>query len=164
LVTFEQYVEEHRPRLARFAAVLTGDRDLAEDILQSVLARAFEQWDRVSASGTPHAYVRRMLVNEHLSWHRKWGRVTPTADLPDLLPDLPDDADARANAAAILALVRRLPPRQRAVIVLRYYEDLDDEQIAEVLTCQVSTVRSNIARALASLRVTTKTALRTDNR
>lgn len=163
-MTFEQYLDEHRLRLARFAAVLTGDRQLAEDVFQTVLARVYEQWDRVSAAGAPHAYVRRMLVNEHLSWRRKWGRVVPTPDLDDLLPVSPDHAVAHANTAALLALVQRLPRRQRATIVLRYYEDLDDEQIAEVLGCGVSTVRSNIARALASLRVTSESVLRTEIR
>ncbi len=103
-----------------------------------------------------------MIVNEHLSWHRKWGRVTPTADLEDLLPNSPDHAESQANTAAILALVRQLPPRQRATIVLRYYEDLEDQEIAELLSCGVSTVRSNIARALASMRVTATTASRTE--
>jgi RNA polymerase sigma-70 factor (sigma-E family) len=164
LVTFEQYLAMHRLRLARFAAVLAGDRDLAQDILQAVLTRAYEQWELVSAAADPHAYVRRMLVNEHLSWHRKWGRVTPSAELADLLPDQPDHADAHAVTAALLDLVQRLPRQQRAVIVLRYYEDLDDEEIADVLGCGASTVRSNIARALASLRVTSTTDLRMEPR
>lgn len=163
-MTFEQYLGTYRLRLARFAAVLAGDRELAEDILQAVLSRAFEQWGRVSAVPEPHAYVRRMLVNEHLSWHRKWGRVTPSADLADLLPYEPDHAEEQAAAAAILDLVQRLPRQQRAVIVLRYYEDLDDEEIADVLGCGASTVRSNIARALASLRVTTAPDLRMERR
>jgi RNA polymerase sigma-70 factor (sigma-E family) len=152
-VTFEEYLAEHLARLTYFAGVLTGDRARAEDVLQTVLVRAYEQCDRVQAADSPHAYVRRMLVNEHLSWFRKWGRVVPLPELDELMPASADHAEGHAVQAELITLVRRLPPRQRATVVLRYYEELDDDEIASVLGCGVSTVRSNMARALATLRV-----------
>jgi RNA polymerase sigma-70 factor (sigma-E family) len=161
-VTFEDYVVANLSRLARFAAVLTGDRTTAEDILQTVLARACAQWDRVNDADVPHAYVRRMIVNEHLSWQRRARRVFLAADLEDLLPAVDDGSEQHANRLALLERVQRLPPRQRAAIVLRYYEDLDDDEIATTLGTTTSTVRSNIARALATMRVETPSRPRTE--
>jgi RNA polymerase sigma-70 factor (sigma-E family) len=161
-VTFEEYVDAYLPRLSRFAAVLAGDRSLAEDVLQTVLARACAQWERVAAADSPHAYVRRMLVNEYLSWRRRRQRVVLMPDLDGLAQAMGDYAEQYAQRVALLQLVQRLPARQRAAVVLRYYEDLDDRQIAAVLGCTVSTVRSNIARALATLRVRNAHATRSE--
>lgn len=150
--TFEAYVRDHLDRLSRFAAVLTADRALAEDVVQVVLERALRRWDRVSASDSPHAYVRRMVVNEFVSAHRRWGRVIPMADLDDLVPDVSDPADRHAESVVLLAQINQLPRKQRICVVLRYYEGLDDTEIASAMGCGPSTVRSNIARALATLR------------
>jgi RNA polymerase sigma-70 factor (sigma-E family) len=163
-VTFDEYVSAYLPRLTRFAAVLTADRSLAEDVLHSVLAKVCAQWDRVGAADSPHAYVRRMVVNEHLSWHRRRARLVLLADLDDLMPTTPDHAAEHAQRVDLLARVQQLPARQRAVIVLRYYEELDDNEIARTLGCGVSTVRSNIARALATLRVSAGHDLRMEAR
>ena len=156
-MTFETYIGTHLDRLCRFSAVLTGDRSTADDVLQAVLERALRQWDHIGDVDSPHAYVRRMLVNEYLSWRRRMTRSVPVADLAALLPSSPDHADARGDAIELLGLVQALPSRQRAAVVLRYYEDLDIGEIASVLGCTESTVRSNIARALASLRVASAT-------
>ncbi len=163
-MTFDEYVTAHLPRLTRFAAVLTADRALAEDVLQTVLAKACAQWDRVSAADSPHAYVRRMIVNEHLSWRRRHRRLVAHAQLDDLLPSVPDHAALHAERLDLLERVGRLPARQRAAVVLRYYEELDDAEIASALGCSTSTVRSNIARALATLRVRSRDELRTESR
>lgn len=163
-MTFDEYVSTHLARLTRFAAVLTADRALAEDVLQNVLARACAQWERVGAVDSPHAYVRRMIVNEHLSWHRRRNRLVLVADLDDLMPTSPDHAAEHAQRIDLLARVQQLPARQRAAIVLRYYEGLDDDEVADALGCGTSTVRSNIARALAALRTTAGTDLRTGAR
>ena len=102
-MTYEQYVDAHWARLARFAAVLTGDCALAEDVLQTVLTRAWERWPQVSASTHVHAYVRRMVVNEFVSWNRKWRRVVLVDDLDDLVPPVADASDQHADRVDLLA-------------------------------------------------------------
>jgi RNA polymerase sigma-70 factor (sigma-E family) len=153
---FAGYVDEQRHRLFRFAVVLCGDPVLADDIVAEVLARAYERWDRVSAATNVHAYVRRMVVNEFLSWRRRATRTSPRADLVELADraaQSPDPGHAHAERAALAAELVRLPRQQRAAIVLRYYEGLPDDEIADVLGCRPVTVRSNISRGLATLRV-----------
>jgi RNA polymerase sigma-70 factor (sigma-E family) len=162
-VQFEQYVTESRQRLFRFAVVLCGDTVLAGDLVTDVLGRAFERWQQVTAARDPHAYVRRMLVNEFVSWQRRRARAAPHPEIGQLA-DLrairlgtssPDPGDVQAERAALLDELSRLPTRQRAAIVLRYYEDLSDEDIAAALGCRTGTVRSSISRGLATLRITT---------
>jgi RNA polymerase sigma factor (sigma-70 family) len=126
---------------------------LAEDVLTDVLGRAYEQWDRVGAADNVHAYVRRMIVNEYVGWWRRLKRTTPVADLGDLSPPLPDHADAHAEHGAVVAELAKLPRRQRAVLVLRFYEGMSDAEVAQALGCRPSTVRSNASRALATLRI-----------
>ncbi|HEY7008834.1 MAG TPA: SigE family RNA polymerase sigma factor [Jatrophihabitantaceae bacterium] len=158
-VQFEQYVRESRQRLFRFAVVLCGDPVLAADLVTDVLGRAFERWGQVSAARDLHAYVRRMVVNEFVSWQRRRARSVPHPDIGQLadvraLMSGPDPADAHADRSALVDELARLPARQRAAIVLRYYEDLGDAQIATALDCRIGTVRSLISRGLATLRVT----------
>jgi RNA polymerase sigma-70 factor (sigma-E family) len=158
---FEQYVSESRQRLYRFAVVLCGDTVLAGDLICDVLGRAFERWPQVSAARDPHAYVRRMLVNEFVSWQRRRARAVPHSEVGQLADvraarlgtSGPDPADVQAERAALLDELSRLPARQRAAIVLRYYDDLSDEDIAATLGCRTGTVRSSISRGLATLRV-----------
>ncbi|MEV8441188.1 SigE family RNA polymerase sigma factor [Actinosynnema sp. NPDC051121] len=150
---FGEYVVGRRPALVRFATVLTCQAWLAEDIVSDVLGRAFERWDRISAMAEPHAYVRRMVVNEYLSWRRRLARTSPRAEIdPDAAP-IGDGADERAQRDAMIHRLARLPRRQRAAVVLRYYAGLTDAEIAGELGCRVTTVRSQISRALAALRV-----------
>jgi RNA polymerase sigma-70 factor (sigma-E family) len=150
-VRFETYVEQRRQSLFRFAVVLCGNPVLAEDILTDVLGRAYEQWDRVSAADNVHAYVRRMLVNEYVGWWRRLARTTPAADVDP--GSTPDHAEQHAERTAVVAELAKLPRKQRAVLVLRFYEGLPDDEIAQVLGCRPSTVRSNASRALATLRI-----------
>ncbi|HEY8452223.1 MAG: SigE family RNA polymerase sigma factor [Micromonosporaceae bacterium] len=158
-MTFEEYVAWRLPALLRFAAVLTGDRDLAHDIVQEVLARAHVRWRRIGQLDIPDRYVRRMVVNEFLSWRRRWSRVVPVGragEVEDAVgradPD-PDAATVHAERDALRAELARLPRRQQAVLVLRYYEGLTDAEIAEVLGCRPGTVRGYASRALAALRL-----------
>jgi len=153
-VTFENFVAARGGALLRFSVMLTGDRHRAEDLVQVVLARVYGQrWKRIAAMERPEAYLKRMLVNEHLRWwRRRSSRETSTAQPQDLAPVQPDSQDAHAAREAAWELLGRLPSRQRAVLVLRYYEDLSDVQIAEVLGCRPVTVRSQATRALATLR------------
>lgn len=152
-MTFEQYVRSRERALLRFAAVLTADRGVAEDVLQDVLSRAYVGWDRIGDLADPHAYVRRMIVNEYLSWRRKWHRITPVADVDEFMPNAPDHATGHSERADLLNRLLGLPRAQRAAIVLRYYEGLPDDEIAAALGTGTSTVRSNIARGLRTLRV-----------
>jgi DNA-directed RNA polymerase specialized sigma24 family protein len=123
-MTFEEFVTARLPAVLRFAGVLTGDRGLAEDVVQDVLIRASSRWQAIAQLDRPEAYVRKMVVNEFLSWRRRSWRLVP-----------------------------KLPRRQRAVLVLRYYEGLSDLDIAAVLGCRPGTVRGYASRALAALRI-----------
>jgi RNA polymerase sigma-70 factor (sigma-E family) len=150
---FGEYVARQRPALMRFATVLTGQTWLAEDLVSDVLGRAFERWDRISSLAQPNAYVRRMIVNDYVSWHRRLARTAPRADAGLDTVRVGDGADERAERDAMIRRLARLPRRQRAAVVLRYYAGLSDADIAADLGCREVTVRSQISRALASLRL-----------
>lgn len=153
--SFAEYVAARGHALTRMAYLLTGDHALAEDLVQDALARAFSRWSRIGAMAAPDAYIRRMIVNEHVSgWRRYRRRERLLAELPQVPAagwggDLAADQAVRAM---VWAAVRELPARQRAALVLRFYEDLPDAQVAVILGCSPATVRSQIARALARLR------------
>jgi len=160
-VDFEEYVAGARQRLFRFAVVLCGNPVLAEDIVMDVLGRAFERWHQVGAADNVHAYVRRMVVNEYLTWRRRTTRTSPRADLIDLVDRgniSPDHGSQHAERDALLTELARLPKQQRAAIVLRFYEGLSDDEIAGVLDCRPGTVRSSVSRGLATLRITITTS------
>ena len=153
-MTFEEFAAARLPAVLKFAAVLTGDRGLAEDVVQEVLARAIARWQTISRLDCPEAYVRRMIVNEYLSWRRRSWRLVLSGAGTDLTGrSVPDPAAGSAERDAIFAELAKLPLRQRAVLVLRYYEGLSDQEIAEVLGCRPGTVRGYASRALAALRV-----------
>jgi len=151
--SFENFVLTRGEALLRFAVMLCGDRGRAEDLVQTVLIRTYPRWDRVVAMERPEAYVRTILVNEHLRWwRRRPSREIPAQVANDDRPSRTDVAQQSADRDAAWELLARLPARQRAVLVLRYYEDLADADIARSLGCSESTVRSQAARALAALR------------
>lgn len=153
-MTFDEFVSTRLRALVRYATVLTCDVHLAEDITQEVLVRAQARWSKIARLAVPEQYVKRMVVNEFLSWRRRRAaRVVPlsTESLDRLMPPAVDPAD-QPDDDAVLRLVASLPPRQRAAVALRFYEDLADEQIADLLGCRTVTVRSHISRALATLR------------
>lgn len=155
---FADYVTRQRPALMRFATVLTGRTWLAEDVVSDVLGRAFERWDRIKDMAEPNAYVRRMIVNDYLSWHRRLARTSLRADVEPDIARIGDGADERAERDAMIRRLAKLPRRQRAAVVLRYYAGLSDADIAAHLGCREVTVRSQISRALASLRLDHTTA------
>jgi RNA polymerase sigma-70 factor (sigma-E family) len=150
---FGQFMASRWPGLVRLAYGLTGDRWVAEDIAQAALASAYAAWWRVRRADDPDAYVRRILINACNSRFRR-RRVTEDPRAMAELPDsrLADPSDIVGERAALIAAVRQLPPRQRAIVVLRYLEDLSDAQVAVVLGCSAGTVRSQASRALAKLR------------
>jgi RNA polymerase sigma-70 factor (sigma-E family) len=151
---FEEFAASRWPALVRLGYGLTGDRYLAEDLAQTALAKAYLAWRRVSRADDPDAYVYRILINAANRRFRRRrvtelpasGRYSP----PDVA--VPDHAPLAADRAELLAALRELPPRQRAVVLLRYWADLTDSQAATALGCSPATVRSQSARALAKLR------------
>jgi RNA polymerase sigma-70 factor (sigma-E family) len=149
---FHEYVYARGPALLRLAGLLTGDPHRAEDLVQEVLAGAYAKWGRISTADRPDVYVRRMLVNANISW---WRRLTNREVSTDHVPDRrggDEHEQAVADRDQMWRLVGTLPPKQRAVLVLRYYEDLGDAAIAEILSCSAVTVRTHAMRGLATLR------------
>ncbi len=151
---FREFVVNESSALLRTAWMLTGDRPLAEDLLQTALARTWPHWARISREGMPAAYVRTVMVRTYASWTgRRWCGEYPSQELPDRAAEegayvAADERDRLARALATL------PRRQRAVVVLRYYLDLSEQQAADALGCSVGTVKTQAARGLARLRET----------
>jgi len=154
-IQFNAFVGERQQPLLRFATVLSGDPQLAEELVADALARAWEKWSRIGAMDYPSAYVRKIIVNEFLAWRRRMLRVRPTAELVDYADESGDFASESAERSALVEQLDTLPRKQRATLVLRFYEGLPDDEIAELLGCSPVTVRSNISRALATLRIRT---------
>lgn len=149
---FTAYLEARQPRLLRIAYLLTGDSHQAEDLLQTSLAKLYLAWDDVRDREHVDAYVRRIMVNENNSlWRRAWKRrEQPTDDVPDVTPT--SDRYDEGLSSAVWDVVQTLPRKARAVVVLRYYEQLTETETAEVLGISVGTVKSQCHRALAMLR------------
>jgi RNA polymerase sigma-70 factor (sigma-E family) len=151
---FDEFAAARLPAVLRFAGVLTGDRGLAEDVVQEVLIRVHKRWPQIRELDHPELYVRKMVVNEYLTWRRRSWRLIPGGSAQDVDDRLtPDHALGYAERDALLAELGKLPRRQRAVLVLRYYEGLPDSVIAEILGCAPGTIRGYASRALAALRV-----------
>jgi len=147
--SFRTYVSGRIAALSRVAYLLTGDRHAAEDLVQVTLVRAARHWERIA--GDPDAYVRRTMYTQHVSlWRRRWKGVDLRADPPS--PTLADPAEAVARAVVVRQALGRLAPRQRAVLVLRFFEDLTEVEAAAVLGVSVSTVKSQVRDGLARLR------------
>lgn len=125
-----------------------------EDVVQDVALKAQRRWPQLADLDHPNAYLRRMVTNEHLSWRRKWGRIVPRAEVGvESRAPRPHFAEQHADRAELMGELARLPPRQRGVLVLRYYAGLTDAEIADVLGCRASTVRGYAARGLGALRI-----------
>jgi len=150
--SFEDYVTGRWAALFRTAHLLTGNPTAAEDLLQTTLLKVMARWEQVCRADSPDAYVRKMLLNELIGERRKSGRRRAKAHLVPVPGDAADPAGATADRLDLWRQVQALPPRQRAVLVLRYYEDLSEAQIAEALGISVGTVKSQASRALRALR------------
>lgn len=157
---FDEFARAQLPSLVRFAAALTGDTQLAQDLVQDTLVRAYVRWTRVADADRPDLYLRKMVINAYLSWRRRWyQRTVRTVADPAGGPHavVADPAGRVADRAQLSDLLGQLGRQQRAAIVLRFYEDRDDEEIAQVLGCAPVTVRSHISRGLATLRLRIRT-------
>ncbi|GAB3819125.1 SigE family RNA polymerase sigma factor [Micromonospora zhanjiangensis] len=153
-MTYEEFVGVRLSAFLRYALMLTGDPHQAEDLVQETMVRAQLNWRRIRGSDSPDRYVRRMITNQYIDWRRgSWlKRVLLRAELDESSAIHGDHAQRAAERDQIWSLLARLPRRQRAALVLRFYEDLPDAEIAGVLDCPVGTVRSLISRALTTLR------------
>ena len=148
---FRQYVAGRSAGLLRTATLLTGERALAEDLVQTALARTYLAWGRIRDREAVDAYTRRVLVTTYATWwRRKWRGEVPAERLPDAAG--PDEYASVDTAAALRAALARLPRRMRAVVVLRYWDDLAEAEVARLLGCSAGTVASQASRGLAKLR------------
>lgn len=154
-LTIEEFVAERGEGLLRLAYLVTGNHADAEDLLQETLTDVHRKWSRVAASDHPYAYVRTMLNNKFISSRRrKWHGERPTdpVDVVELDRTTSDPMTGVDGQDAMWHLLATLPPRMRSILVLRYFEDLDDKEIAATLGIGVSTVRATASRALGQLR------------
>jgi len=149
---FAEYMAARQPSLLRTAYLLTGDRHAAEDLVQTALAKLYLSWDKVQKRDLVDGYVRRIMVNENNSlWRRAWKRNEVTTDEVPERGAVAHEHD-HGEKSALWDFVQTLPKRQRAVIVLRYYEELSEAETAEILGISVGTVKSQASRALAAMR------------
>lgn len=149
---FAEFVEQHTDALLTTAYLLTRDRPAAEELLQDVLVALYPQWHRVVRADSALAYVRRSVINRYLNQRRsRAGGELPLATLPETI-NRPDFTAGLADRDQVRRALATLPERQRAAVVLRYFYDYSDQQIADAMECRIGTVRSLISRALAGLR------------
>jgi RNA polymerase sigma-70 factor (sigma-E family) len=149
---FREYVLTRGTALLRVAIMLTGNRADAEDLVQVALAKTYLAWDKINDRAALDAYVRRAMVNTHISWwRRRKVEEYPTDELPDqAIADHALDSDM---AEVVQRALSRLPDRMRVAVVLRYFEDMTEQEIAEALGVSLGTVKSTVSRAVARLRV-----------
>jgi len=149
---FAAYVRTRGQHHLRVAVLLTGDWHTAEDLVQASLAKLYRAWPRLDTTTDPDAYLRRIMVNVHRSWWRtRWRRETPVGELPDP-PATADVADRQAVGDQVRRALATLPRQQRAVLVLRFFEDLPEADVARLLGCSAGTVKTHTHRGLRALR------------
>ena len=151
-VDFARFVEDGTSSLLGTAFLLTRDRQAAEELVQDTLVALYPLWPKVAEAQSPIAYVRRSLINRYLNQQR---RASVAERISELLPERqapPDFACRIDDRDQLRRVLATLPPRQRAAVVLRYFHDLSDQQVADELGCRATTVRSLISRALSTLR------------
>lgn len=149
--SFEEFVAARGATLWRSAWLLTGDGDLAEDLVQTALAKSWPAYGRVSDAGSFEAYVRRVLVTTYATWRRRrWWGETPVAEPPE--GSTTDDAGELTQRRDVLTALASLSARQRAVIVLRYFDDLTEAETARQLGCSIGAVKAHHSRAIRAMR------------
>lgn len=149
---FTDFVAAHGGQLLRTACLVTGEPHLGEDLLQTALAKAYGSWDKVSRADHPVAYVRRLMINAHLSWVR---RLASTEQVLETLPDAgtADHQSSHADTDELRRALLGLSLRVRTAVVLRFFEDLSEADTAALMGCSRSTVNNHVTRGLAALRV-----------
>lgn len=149
---FAEFVAARSAALHRSAYLMVGERQLAQDLLQEALTKTYVAWPRLRDVGNAEAYTRKAITTTAISWYRRksWHGERPSETLPDVVAAGHEDAVARQQW--LWSALQDLPPRQRAAIVLRYYEDLTEAQTAEAMDCAVGTVKSQVSAGLAKLR------------
>ncbi len=151
--SFESFVAARGTAYFRFAYLLCGDHHLAEDLVQEVLARMHGRWRKLASIDQPDAYVRKAILHQFLSWRRRRSSSELVAEtLPETQRSSAGYPERQAERDALWGQLATLPRQQRAVLVLRYYEDLDDPAIGSLLGCSPVTVRTHASRGLARLR------------
>lgn len=145
---FRDFVAARSPALSRTAYLLTGDHQLAEDLVQTTLFKTAKAWSRIA--GPPEPYARRVMYHECVSWWRRRRHLTEVS--ADQLPERSHAAADRDTAVVLRQALARLTPKQRTVLVLRYFEDLSESQVAEVMGVALGTVKSQTRHALKRLR------------
>src|SRR5215471_11572358 len=149
---FTAFVRSRGEHHLRVATLLTGNPDAAEDLVQASLLKLYRAWSRIDTSGEPDAYLRRIIVNTRRSWWRaRWRQETPVPEVPDAAAG-EDAAERHAVGALVRQALARLPRQQRAVLVLRYCEDLPEAEVASLLGCSVGAVKTHAHRGLRALR------------
>jgi RNA polymerase sigma-70 factor (sigma-E family) len=149
---FAELVEARSNSLLRLAYAVVGDHQLAQDLLQEALVKVYVAWPKLRDASSAEAYARRTIVTTAVSWRRRRSfHEPPTAVVPDLQEDA-HESDRLATHDVLWQQVRRLPPRQRAALVLRYYEDLSEAETADLMGCSTGTVKSQLSAALSKLR------------
>jgi RNA polymerase sigma-70 factor (sigma-E family) len=150
-VAFGDYVRNRGGALLRAAQALTGNRADAEDLVQSTLVKTYQSWDSISDPAALDTYVRRIMINTHISgWRRRRVDEYPTDELPD---EPTDDQTGDSDLHEVVQrALDRLPRRMRAAVMLRYYDDMSEPEVAAALGVSVGTVKSTVARAVAKLR------------
>jgi RNA polymerase sigma-70 factor (sigma-E family) len=155
-VAFGEYVRCRSHALLRAAQAITGNRADAEDLLQATLVKAYQSWDRIDDQAALDSYVRRVMVNTHISgWRRRRVDEYPTDEVPDsaVADDAIRDSDLRD---VVQRAIDRLPRQMRAAVILRFYDDMTEPEVAATLGVSVGTVKSTVARAVAKLRKDTE--------
>ncbi|MGH8890605.1 MAG: SigE family RNA polymerase sigma factor [Acidothermaceae bacterium] len=148
----DEFIRLRAPALHRYCLLIAGNEHEAADLLQDSLIRAGLHWSKVKAADNPDAYVRAIVVRTHLNRLRRWRRERVVAVLPEVAW-IPADLPFVEGDADIWQALRELAPRQRAVVVLRFYEQMTEAEIAEALGVTVGTVKSQLSRAIATMRV-----------
>nr|WP_042195429.1 SigE family RNA polymerase sigma factor [Kibdelosporangium sp. MJ126-NF4]CEL22003.1 putative RNA polymerase ECF-subfamily sigma factor [Kibdelosporangium sp. MJ126-NF4]CTQ92783.1 putative RNA polymerase ECF-subfamily sigma factor [Kibdelosporangium sp. MJ126-NF4] len=152
-MNFEEFVSARLDGLLRYAMALSCDPHLAQDVVQEALLRAQVRWARIGSLDHPLAYVKKMVTNEYLSWRRRKARRDVAMTQMEIVSETADPIARYDLRDEMLARITRLPRKQRAAVVLRYYDGCSDQEIADILGCGVTTVRSHISRAISTLRV-----------
>ena len=149
---FRDYVTARGPSLLRAACLLTGNRADAEDLVQAALVKTYLAWNRIEDLGALDGYVRRAMINTHISWwRRRKVEEYPTDEIPDQA--VADHAGLSDLQETLRRAIERLPQRMRAAVVLRFYEDMTEAEIAAALGVSLGTVKSTVSRAVARLRI-----------